>query len=155
MILNPRKFEAIIINRYNRSNHKCSLTINNAEMKSKEWVTPLSSETDNILNFKKHVSTICKKVNNQLNAISGTGAVLGLKEKEILINSFVYSNFNYGSLIWHSTTRTGIKKVEKVQEGSLKFLLNDCNKTYSQLLDTSKKPSMEVKRLWILIIEIF
>ena len=98
MILNPRKFEVIIINRYNRSNHNCSLTINNAEMKSKESVTPLSSETDNILNFEKHVSTICKKVNNQLNAISGTGAVLGLKEKEILRNYFVYSNFNYGSL---------------------------------------------------------
>ena len=39
MIVNPKKFQAIIINRQNRSNHNCCLTINNAEIKSKESVT--------------------------------------------------------------------------------------------------------------------
>ena len=73
----------------------------------------------------------------------------------MLINSFVYSNSNYGPLIWHFTTRKGINKIEKVQERSLKFLLNDYDKTYFQLLDISKKPSMEVKRLRIVIVEIF
>ena len=67
----------------------------------------------------------------------------------------MYSNFNYGPLIWHFTTRKGINKIEKVQERSLKFILNDCDKTYFQLLDISKKPSMEVNRLQILITEIF
>ena len=155
MIVNPKKFQAIIINRQNRSNHKYCLTINNVEIKSKESVTLLGIEIDNKLNFEKHVSTICKKANNQLNAISRRGTVLGQKEKEILINSFAYSNFNYGPLIWHFTTRKGIKKVEKVQERSLKSILNDYDKTYFQLLDISKKPSMEVKRLRILITEIF
>ena len=67
----------------------------------------------------------------------------------------MYSNFSYGPLIWHFTTRKRIKKIEKVQERSLKFILNDYDKTYFQLLDISKKPSMEVKRLRILIKEIF
>ena len=39
MIVNLKKFQAITINRENRSNHKCCLTINNAEIKSKESVT--------------------------------------------------------------------------------------------------------------------
>ena len=147
MIVNPKKFQAIIINKQNKSNHNCYLTINNVQIKSKETVTLLGIEIDNKFNFEKHVSTICKKANNQLNAISRIGAVLGQTEKEILINSFVHSNFNYGSLIWHFTTRKGIKKVEKVQERSLKFILNDNDKTYFQLLDISKKSSMEVKRL--------
>ena len=60
---------------------------------------------------------------------------------------FVYSNFNYGPLIWHFKTVKGIKKVEKVQEGSLKFILNDYDKTYFQSLDISKKASTEFKRL--------
>ena len=38
MIVNPKKFQAIIINRENRSNHNCCLTINNTEIKSKESV---------------------------------------------------------------------------------------------------------------------
>ena len=70
MIVNPKKFEAIIINRQNRSNHNCYLTINNAEIKSKESVTLLGTEIDNKLNFEKNVSAICKKANNQPNAIS-------------------------------------------------------------------------------------
>ena len=113
MIVNPKKFQAIIINRPNRSNHNWYLTINNAEIKSKESVTILGIEIDNKLNFEKHVSTICKKANNQLKAISRIGTYLGQKEKEILINSFVYSNLNYDPLIWHFTTRKGIKKFKK------------------------------------------
>ena len=77
----------------------------------------------------------------QLNAISRIRPVPPQKGKETLINSFVYSNINYGLLIWHFTTRKGIKKIEKVQETSLKFVLNDYDKTYLQLLDVSKKPS--------------
>ena len=45
--------------------------------------------------------------------------------------------------------------MEKLQERSPKFILNDYDKTYFKLLDISKKPSMEVKRLRILITEIF
>ena len=37
------------------------------------------------LNFENNVSTICKKANNQLTAISRIGAVLGQKDKETLI----------------------------------------------------------------------
>ena len=81
MIVSPKKLQAVIINRQNRSNHKCCLTINNAEIKSKESVTHLGIEIDNKLNFEKHVSTICKKENNQPNAISRIGGVLGQKEK--------------------------------------------------------------------------
>ena len=125
MIVNPKTFQAIIISRQNRSNHNCCLTINNVEIKSKESVILLGIEIDNKLNFEKHVSTICEKANNPPNAIGRIGAVLGEKEKEILINSFVYSNFSYGPLIWHFTSCKGIKKLEKVQERNLKFILND------------------------------
>ena len=155
MIVNPKKFQAIIMNRQNRSNHKYCLTINNAEIKSKGSVTLLGNEIANKLNFEKHVSKICKKANNQLNAISRIGTVLEQKEKEILINSFVYFNFNYDAPIWHFTTRYRIKKVEIVQERSLKFILNDYDKKCFQLLDVSMKPSMEVKRFRILITEMF
>ena len=154
MIVNLKTFQAIIINRQNRSNYNCCLTINNAEIKSKESVTLLGIETDNKLNFEKHASTICKKANNQLNAINRISPYLGQKEKEILINSFLYCNVNYDPFIWHFTTRKGINKIEKVQERSLKFILNDYDKTYFQLLDISKKRSMEVKRFRILIAEI-
>ena len=73
------------VNRQNRSNHNCCLTINNAEIKSTDSVTLIGIEIDNKLNVEKHVSTICKMTNNQLNAISRIGAVLGQKEKELTL----------------------------------------------------------------------
>ena len=154
-LLNGPVIATIIINRQSRSNHNCCLTINDVEMKSKESVTLLGIEIDNKVNFEKYVSRICKKENNHLNARSRISAELGQKKKEILINSFVYSNLNYGPLIWHFTTRKGINKIGKVQKSSLKLILNVYDKTYFQLLDISKKPSMEVKRLRIQITEIF
>ena len=69
MIVNPKKFQTIIIKRQNKSNHNYCLTINNVEIKSKKSVTLLGIEIDNILKIEKQVSTVCKKVNNQLNAI--------------------------------------------------------------------------------------
>ena len=120
MIVNPKTFQTF----------HCCLTINSAEIKSKESVTLLGIEIDNKLNFEKNVSAICKKANNQPNAISRIGTDRGQKEKEILIKSFVYSNFNYGPLIWHFTTCKGINKKEKVQERSLKFVLNDYDKIH-------------------------
>ena len=101
MIVNPKKFQANIINRKNRSNHNCCLTINNAEVRSKESVTLLGTKIDDTFNFKKHVSTIYKKDNNQLNAIR-IGTILGKKEKETSIMSFIYSTLTttllYGTL---------------------------------------------------------
>ena len=93
MIVNPKKFQAIIINRQNRSNRNCCLTINNAEIKSKELVTLLGIEIDNKLNFEKHVSTICKKANNLLNAISRIGTYLGKKGKKNINKLFCILQF--------------------------------------------------------------
>ena len=47
MIENPKKFQAITINRQNRANHNRCLTISNAEIKSKESVTLLGIEINN------------------------------------------------------------------------------------------------------------
>ena len=81
MIVNPKKFQTIIIKRQNKSNHNYCLTINNVEIKSKKSVTLLGIEIDNTLKIEKQVSIICK-------CNSRIGTVLGQKEKEILINSF-------------------------------------------------------------------
>ena len=41
---------------------------------------------------------------------------MGFKEKEISLNGFVYSNFNYSPLVWHFCSAKSVKKIEKLQE---------------------------------------
>ena len=55
----------------------------------------LGVEMGNKLSFEEHIPALVKKASNQLNAISRIQRFIGFKEKEILLNSFVYSNFNY------------------------------------------------------------
>ena len=80
---------------------------------------------------------------------------MGFKEKEILLNSLFYSNFNYCPLVWNFCLSKSLNKIEKIQERALRLLHNNFTSDYSELLNKSGKPSMEVKRLRTLALEIF
>ena len=53
-----------------KQKEKINLNINGAEIKCQNSVTLLGVEIDNELNFNNHISNICKKAGNKINAIS-------------------------------------------------------------------------------------
>ena len=55
---------------------------------------------------------------------------MGFKKEEILLNGFVYSNFNYCPLVWHFCSAKSVKKMEKIQEQALIILDNDFSSDY-------------------------
>ena len=97
MIANPDKFQSMIIS-FKKDLQKSVLNINGVELTIESSVKFLGIETDNKLNFEKHISNICKKAKNQLNAICRLQTFMEHKKKEAKINTFVHSNFNYGCL---------------------------------------------------------
>ena len=60
MIVNPDKFQAMIL-RPNKKENKFQLNINDSIISSEDSVTLLGIEIDSKLNFKNHVSKICRK----------------------------------------------------------------------------------------------
>ena len=80
---------------------------------------------------------------------------MGFKEKEILLNSFVHPNFNCCPFVWHFCSSKSLNKIEKIQERVLRLLHSDFTGDYSELLNKSGNPSMGVKRLRTLALEIF
>ena len=152
VIVNPDKFQSLIM-RSEKDLSKSVLYINGVEVTIESSAKLLSIEIDNKLDFEKHISNIRKKSSNQLNAICRLETFMGHKEKEAIINTFVHSNFNYGCLIWHFSSKKS--QVEKIHERSLKFLLNDYLSSYAELLVTSTSVSMETKRLRTMVYEIF
>ena len=115
----------------------------------------LDIEIDNKLNFEKHISNTCKKAINQLNKICRLQIIMAHKEKEVIINTFVHSKFNYGCLTWHFRSKKSQNKVEKVHKMSLKSLSNDYLTSYAKLLEKSTSVSMETKRLRRIVYEIY
>ena len=98
---------------------------------------------------------ICKKAGNKINAISRIQSFLGQKGKEALVNTFVYSNFNYCSLVWHFSPKKSTDKIEKIQERCLKLLYSNTTETYDDFLERTLQSSMEIKRLKTLATKIF
>ena len=110
---------------------------------------------DSKLNFDSHIYDLCKKASMQLNALNRLRAYIGNKEMEILINSFIYSNFNYCPLVWHFSSWKSTAKIENIHKRCLRITLNDNTSDYQTLLEQSKKTSMEIKTLRNLATEIF
>ena len=138
MIVNPEKFQAIIIKRDNHIDQEYILHLKNHKITTKENVKLLGIDIDNKLKFDYHISKICSKASNQLHAISRLENYLGFKEKQVLINSFIYSNFNYCPLIWHFCSAFSIKKIEKIQERALRVLYKDYDSSYTDYSYTAK-----------------
>ena len=72
---------------------------------------------ENKLNFEKHISNICKKASNQLNAICRLQTFLGHKEREAILNTSVHSSFNYGCLILHFSSEKSKIKWKEFMKG--------------------------------------
>ena len=70
MIVNPDKFQAIVVKRNNKMKHSYSLNINQKVINCENCVKLLGVEIDNKLSFEKHISTLVRKASGQLNAIS-------------------------------------------------------------------------------------
>ena len=154
MIANPDKFQSMIISS-KKGLSKSVLNINGVELTMELSVKLLGIEIDNKLSFEKHISNICKKASNQLNAICRPETFMRHKEKEAITNTFVHSNFDYGCLIWHFSSKKSQNKVEKIHERSLKFLLNDYLSSYAERLEKSTSVTMETKRFCTMAYEFF
>jgi hypothetical protein len=75
--------------------------------------------------------------------------------KLTIYHSFILSNFSFCPLSWHFCSEANTNKIEKIQERALRFIYNDYNSTYENLLIVSKLPTLKVRRLRTMAIEVY
>ena len=131
------------------------LLIDDNEIKSENSVTLLGITIDNRLSFDDHISKLCNKASMQLNAIFRLKKYMSQKELEVVLNSSIYSNFNYCPLVWHFSTNKSIEKIENIHKRCLRLTLNDYKSDYKTLLDKNGKQSIKIRRIKKLAIETF
>ena len=99
MIANPDKFQVILLDKRGSDNTDIELKIGKEKIKSTSSVKLLEIHIDDKLYFNHHINKLRKSAGNQLNALIRLKPFLGLKEKVVLVNSFIYSNFDYCTLV--------------------------------------------------------
>ena len=155
MIANPEKFHAIVVTKNRANNSNINVSINGKNIKSEPWVKLLGIKIDNKLKFDLHIADLCNKASGQLNALIRLKPFLNFKAKSILIQSFVYANFNYCPLIWHFSSAESLLEIEAIQKRALRFIYYDHESTYEELLLKAAKTTMNIYRLKVLCTEIY
>ena len=82
MIINPEKFQAIILDKKKSDLANIPLTINNQTINSVPSVELLGIHSADNLNFNLHISNICRSAANQLNALIRLKSYLNFNAKQ-------------------------------------------------------------------------
>ena len=114
MVANPDKFQSITINRLGKFKDSYKVIIDNHKIDSENSVTLLGIGIDNKLNFEKHVTALCQKAGRQFNSLSRIHKYIGFQKMKILLDSLIFSNFNYCPLVWHFCSAALSQKIEKI-----------------------------------------
>ena len=135
MIVNPGKFQAIIINK--RTNTILmilwKLWIKYKSFTFCESVRCPNRTTNLILtsnNFQHW--QICRK---SAQCSDKAKRFLAFEEKKTLIKSHLYSNFNYFPLVWIFFSAKSLSKVESLQKSVLGFLYDNYYSSYESIHD--------------------
>ena len=155
MLVNPDKFQAIIINPKRSDNSSHTVKIGEYEIQTQSSVELVGIEIDDHLYFTNHITTLLRKAAGQLNYLLSKKKCLNTESKRVLIESFIMANFNYCPLVWMFCSAKLKQKQENIQKRALRFLYDDDESTYEELLHKAKKPTIEIRKLRTLATEIF
>ena len=149
--MNPDKCKLLI------SNHDkdISIIINNEIIECSKSVKLLGVTIDNKLDFKEHVSKLCKKVSSKLHALARISNCMCQDKLRILMKSFIESQFSYCPLVWMFHSRTLNNRINKLHERGLRLVYKDSKLTFEELLCKDQSFSIHHRNLQKLAIEMY
>ena len=122
MIVNPDKFQAVVLNKKRSDLTNTNFQVDNQVMKLVLSVELLRIQIDDKLDFNLHISKICKSSANLLNVLVRLKQFLSFHAKEVLMNSYIISNSIYCPLVWMFSSAQSVNKIKNLQKQALHFL---------------------------------
>ena len=153
MKANPDKYQTITFD--NKRNTPMSLTINNVRIDPQDSVKLLGICIDEKLDFSQQTSSVCKKASKQVNAMMRLKSVLCEETRRHVYQAFVYSCFTYCPAVWLLCNKTNLRQLERIHCRALRFLYNDYDGSYDDLLRKGGHRSVKVLLMHSLATEVF
>ena len=139
---NPTKFQSIFFGK----TPNCDIVTNSIIIQPTGIIKLLGVNIDAQLSFNNHITSICIKAGSNLNALKRVAKHLPTNVKLMLYKTYITCHFNFCPLVWHFCGKSNTDKLEKLQYRALKFVFDDYESDYDQLLDRAKLPDLELSR---------
>ena len=143
MQANPSKFQAMVLNRQGNTTNLV-FNIDTVTLKPNTIVKLLGVHLDNQLNVNEHIRCISTTCAKQVNAMARLSR--STDSKTNILNSFLLSNFNFCSVVYHQCSMSDARKMERIQKRALRYVLNGFHSPYKDLLHAHGREAFTVCR---------
>ena len=151
MTLNPGKRHYMVIGSRDLSHE---IMLNNNKITSSNEEKLLGNFLDSKLNFKSHISSLCRKAGQKISALDRLKNYLTSDQRNLLLNSIIKSQFTCCPLIWMFTSRYLNNALNNIHEQALRLIYNDQEKSFNSILTENNLKTIHQKNLEFLAIEI-
>ena len=86
------------------------------------------------LNFEEHLSKVCDKASQKLNALARISSYMNINQRKRIMRAFISSESGYGPLVWFFCSRKINNRIKRIQERALRIVYKDYVSTFAQLL---------------------
>ena len=132
-----------------------NVTAYSVSVPSSDTMKVLGIDIDDRLTFDGHVLDMCIKVGKQLNTLQQLKGSLDQDSRMETYKTFVMFNFNCCPVIWMFTSKTSLSKLENIRKRALRFVLDDYQTRYTDLLPNANVPGIKLMVSRYLAIEVF
>ena len=151
MKANPDKYHLLI----NNTKESFQIKISNETVSNSKYEKLLGVKVDHELNFNEHVSSLCKKASQKLNALSRIASCMTFDQRRLILNSFITSHFLYCPIVWVFHGRKRNKRINHIHEKALRIVCKDFNSSFQEIFTEDNSLNAHHRNLQKLVTEIF
>ena len=148
---NPDKFHLLL----SETDQNLSVKVEKFELSNTLSEKLLGVTIDNKLTFKPHVTNLCNKASQKLHALSRVSNYMNLKQRKVIMHSFILSQFGYCPLVWMLHGRQLNSRINRIHERALRIVYRDINSSFSELLKKDKAFTIHERNIQTLGIELY
>ena len=94
-----------------------------------------------------HIRNICIEASQKVGVLLRLRNLISCKAKPIIYKSSILPDLTYCHLVWHNCRSSDSRKIERIQERTLRGVFNSHSESYENLLVRAELPSLLNRRL--------
>ena len=139
MKLNEEKCHLLV---FGEIDTETSINVGPSVIKESKEEKLLGVVTDQKLNFKQHLNTVCLKASQKLHALARASTYMPKEKTRMVMRAFKMSQFSYCPLIWMFHDRRVNAKINHIHERALRIAYQDRTSSFEELLITDNSVSI-------------